>query len=247
MEHLDFLDVIAQETTALAAAARSVGPDAAVPATPEWTMAKLVKHTGTTHRWVLGITATRQFANPGDLELGLPDDEGAYPEWIEAGAVQLVATLRDIAPDADMWSWGEDQHARFWSRRMAHETVIHRWDAQSATGAQDGIEVNLAIDGIDERLANLTASLNFRPDDLGALKGDGESVHIHATDGDGEWVLRFEPDGLAITREHAKGDVAVRGPARDLLLYLTGRRGLDGFEIFGDEAVLTSRNAIRTF
>ena len=247
MEHLEFLDVITDQTAALAAAARSVRPDAAVPATPEWTVAKLVKHTGTTHRWVLGIATTRQFVNPGDLDLGLPDDASAYPEWIEAGAAELTATLRDIDPDSDMWSWGEDQHARFWSRRMAHESTMHRWDAQSAIGTQDAIDVALAIDGIDERLANLTASLNFRPDDLDALRGKGESAHIHATDGDGEWVLRFEPDGLAITREHAKGDVAVRGPANDLLLYLVGRRSLDGLEIFGDATVLTSRDVIRSF
>lgn len=247
MEQLEFLDVITSQASFLAAAARTVGPDAATPATPEWTMAKLVKHTGTTHRWVLAIAATRQFANPGDLDLGLPDDEAAYPEWIEAGAAQLTATLREIDPDDDMWSWGPDQHARFWSRRMAHETTIHRWDAQSATAAQDAIEVALAIDGIDERLVNLAASLNFGPVSADALTGAGESVHLHATDGDGEWVLRFEPDGLAVTREHAKGDVAVRGAANDLLLYLVGRRGLEGFEIFGDETVLTSRDAIRGF
>lgn len=246
MEHLEFLDVITSQASLLAAAARSVGPDAATPATPEWTMAKLVKHTGTTHRWVIAIAATREFANPGDLDLGLPDDEAAYPDWIEAGAAQLTATLRDIDPDEDMWSWGPDQHARFWSRRMAHETTIHRWDAQSAT-TQDAIDVALAIDGIDERLVNLAASLNFGPVSADVLTGAGERAHLHATDGDGEWVLRFEPDGLTVTREHAKGDVAVRGTANDLLLYVVGRRGLDGFEIFGDETVLTSRDAIRSF
>ncbi len=247
MKHLEFLDVITSQAALLAAAARAVGPEAATPATPEWTMAKLVKHTGTTHRWVLAIAGTRQFANPGDLDLGLPDDEAAYPEWIESGAAQLTATLREIDPDDDMWSWGPDQHARFWSRRMAHETTIHRWDAQSATGAQNAIDVELAIDGIDERLANLVASLNFGPVSTDVLTGKGERAHLHATDGDGEWLVVFSPDGLVVTREHAHGDVAVRGTANDLLLYMVGRCGLEGFEIFGDETVLTSRDAIRSF
>ena len=129
---------------------------------------------------------------------------------------------------------------------MAHETTIHRWDAQSAT-TQDMIDIDIAIDGIDERLANLAASLNFGPVSPDVLKGEGESAHLHATDGDGEWLIRFAADGMEITREHAKGDVAVRGPASDLLLYAVGRRGLDGLEIFGDETVLTSRDAIRSF
>ncbi len=247
MDHQQLLDVIDREAAALVTAARAVGPMAAVPATPAWTMAKLVKHTGTTHRWVLGVAEARAFVSPADLDLALPAAEDDYPDWFAAGAVQLVETLRGIEPDADMWSWGPDQHARFWSRRMAHETTVHRWDAESALGGSGSIATAVAIDGIDERLTNLTASLNFRPDDLAALVGTGESVHLHVTDGDGEWLLRFAPEGLELSREHAKGDVAVRGSAQDLLLYVIGRRGLEGLAVFGDAAVLESRDAMRMF
>lgn len=247
MDEPTLLDVITEEANALAAAARATGPDAPVPATPEWSMAKLVKHTGTTHRWVLAIVATREFANPGDLDLGLPDDLVSYPDWFEAGADTLTATLRAIDPLADMWSWGVDQHARFWSRRMAHETAVHRWDAQSAQGVQDAIRTDVAVDGIDERLENLTPSMNFHPAGAQALCGTGETVHFHTTDAEGEWLLRFEPDGVVVSREHAKGDVAVRGPASDLLLYLNGRRALDGMDVFGDVGVLEAHAALRSF
>ena len=47
-------------------------------------------------------------------------------------------------------------------------------------------------------------------------------MHVHSTDADGEWLVDFD-NGLAVTREHAKGDVAVRGPASDLMLVLYGR------------------------
>ena len=241
------MDVIVGEAASLADAARAAGPDAATPATPEWGMAKLVKHAGTTHRWVMAVAGTREFANPGDLDLGLPDDLAAYPDWFEAGAAQLVGTLRALDPMADMWSWGVDQHARFWSRRMAHETAIHRWDAQSAVTVQDPLDVELAVDGIDERLENLTPSMNFNPEGAGALTGTGESVHLHATDAEGEWLARFTPDGFEFSREHAKGDVAVRGEANDLLLYLLGRRELSGLEVFGDASVLTAHEALRKF
>ena len=55
MDHAAYLDVVVAQTGALAGAARAVGPDATVPATPEWTMAKLVKHCGTTHRWARAV------------------------------------------------------------------------------------------------------------------------------------------------------------------------------------------------
>ncbi len=45
-------------------------------------------------------------------------------------------------------------------------------------------------------------------------------------------------DGFIVTREHAKGDVAARGPASDLLLLLYGRLDLDAVEVLGDAAVL---------
>ena len=57
--------------------------------------------------------------------------------------------------------------------------------------------------------------------------GNGETLHFHRTDGDGEWLVRLTPDGPEVERAHAKGDVAVRGSASDLLLARAGRVGLD--------------------
>jgi uncharacterized protein (TIGR03083 family) len=248
MEHAAYLEVVTAQAAALAAAARTVGPDVTVPATPEWTMAKLVKHTGTTHAWArANVERGGEFANPGELDLGLPASPADYPDWFEVGAAAFVATLAALDPEAPAWSWGVDQHARFWSRRMAHETTIHRWDAESAPGEQAPVAAALAVDGIDERLENLVPSMEFNPAGSGALAGTGETIHLHCTDLDGEWLLRFAPDGFTFSREHAKGDLAVRGPAGDLLLWLVGRRSLDGLDTFGDTAVADTHAAIRTF
>ena len=44
--------------------------------------------------------------------------------------------------------------------------------------------------------------------------GVGESAHLHCTDTEGEWLITFPaPSERVVTREHAKGDVAVRGTA----------------------------------
>ena len=57
------------------------------------------------------------------------------------------------------------------------------------------------------------------------------SIHLHTTDTPGEWLVRLGPDGIHLTREHAKGDVAVRGPASDVLLVLMGRKTMDAADV----------------
>jgi uncharacterized protein (TIGR03083 family) len=117
----------------------------------------------------------------------------------------------------------------FWLRRMAQETTMHRIDAEQATGVAGPVDAALAVDGIDELF-----DLFLPRRHAGKATGDGETAHVHATDAEGEWLLRLTGDGIAVERGHAKGDVAVRGPAGDLLLWLWGRRPVDGLEVFGD-------------
>jgi len=69
------------------------------------------------------------------------------------------------------------------------------------------------------------------------------SLHLHRTDGDGEWLISTVDGQLQVTREHSKGDAAVRGSAEGLLLYLWDRRR-DGLECFGDEKVINHWAAI---
>jgi hypothetical protein len=118
---------------------------------------------------------------------------------------------------------------------MAHELAIHRWDAQGAIGpgACEPIARERAVDGIDEMLDLMPH--RFTPV---TVTGNGETLHLHCTDGDGEWLIRLVPDGFGITREHAKGDVAARGSASDLLLFLYGRVDAGALEVFGDGALL---------
>jgi predicted lipid carrier protein YhbT len=68
--------------------------------------------------------------------------------------------------------------------------------------------------------------------------GDGETIHLHCTDVDGEWVATLAPTGLEVERAHAKADVAARGSASDLLCWVMGRGPIDPLEIFGDRPLL---------
>ena len=97
-------------------------------------------------------------------------------------------------------------------------------------------EPALAADVIDEYLdvfVGLQRTLSTAP-------GAGETAHVHCTDTSGEWLLEFSAPGERILRrEHAKGDVAFRGPAEGLMLYVWGRLPADeaGVEIVGDTSL----------
>ena len=58
----------------------------------------------------------------------------------------------------------------------------------------------------------------------------------------GEWTIINDEDGVGWSHEHGKGDVALRGPAKDLLLAIVRRRTAAeaGIEVFGDTAVWDS-------
>jgi uncharacterized protein (TIGR03083 family) len=247
VEHGDYLKMIGRESGALAGALRAGDVAAPVPSCPGWNIGRLVKHTGITHRWADAIV-DRRSTEPVDaksIDLGLSDDAqrdaSRLAEWFERGASHLTDTLAAVDPDIEVWSWADRHRVGFWSRRMAHETVVHRWDAEMARGTPGEIDGALAVDGVDERFDNLPAT--SRRSGV-KVSGEGESVHLHCTDRDGEWLVRLLPDGPHITREHAKGDVAARGTASDILLLVYGRIPPERVEVFGDIEVLRRFQAL---
>ena len=232
----EHLEALRRESAAFAAAARKGADDGRVPSCPEWTVADLVDHLGHVHRFFTNIVRTRSttWVKP-------PDAGDASVDWFESGAAQLAAALEEAGPDSPAWNWsGENQRAAWQYRRMAQETAVHRWDAELAHGTPNSIEVELAIDGVDEMLdVFVPAGLREKGDGAADISVGG-SVHLHATDSPhGEWIVRIEKGELLVGHGHEKGDVAVRGTASDLLLYLWGRVDTDRFEVFGDESILT--------
>lgn len=230
MTHLDYPAIITDESATLAALGRETDLTARVQSCPDWDLSELLRHVGTAHRWSRHVVETRRPVAPKSLDRGLPDDPSGLPDWVEEGAAAFVATVAATDPDADCWTWGGDQHVRFWPRRMAFETLVHRWDAQTTAGPPPDLGAELAADGIDEHVANLPFLREAPP-------GTGATLHVHCTDAEGEWLLTMAPGGLQVTREHAKADVALRGRASDLLLVLLGRRGPETVEVFGGDAL----------
>jgi hypothetical protein len=114
-------------------------------------------------------------------------------------------------------------------------------DRASAAGRDVELDPALAADGVDEWLGLIAAG---SADPGLELRGDGQSLHFHATDpelpGTGEWLITRTPSGITVGHGHGKADVAVRGPAADLLLVLTRRLppSTPGVEILGQQALL---------
>ena len=232
---IDHVAVVEREGRALGAAART-RPDAEVPATPGWDVTKLVRHLAFVHaRATAGLRSDDQesfFRRDDSLPSPVND---RILETYDAGLDELLATLRDGRPsDRPVWTMDPDNPtASFWARRMANETQIHRVDVEQAVGgALTPIPAEEAVDGIDELLTSFVV-----PRHAGKGVGTGETVHLHATDADGEWLLTLGADGVALERGHAKGDLAVRGPAAALDLWLWGRGPIDDLEVFGDAAL----------
>jgi uncharacterized protein (TIGR03083 family) len=168
-------------------------------------------------------------------------DAGAAPaglvELYEETTARLGAALWALEPAEPVSSWWKaDQTAGFWQRRMAHETAVHRWDAQLAHGSPEPVDADLASDGIDENFEVMVPSRRRWAEH--PRQGSGETYHFHRADGPGEWLVRFTPEGPVVTREHAKGDAAVRGTASDLFLFLWRRLPADRLEVFGDPDLL---------
>jgi uncharacterized protein (TIGR03083 family) len=229
LSHERYLEAIEKESAALAEAARG-NLEVDVPSCPEWNMSDLLGHVGQRQRFWSEMME-RGFDDPAHTQNHDPPEGVDLVGWFEESTMTLLSALDGIDLDRPMWSWSPIKKVRFVPRRMAQETAVHRWDAENAVGDPADIDGDLAVDGIDELL------FVFLAVEAPLKEPPGSSVHIHTTDADGEWLAVLDEEPV-ITREHAKGDVALRGPSSDVLLYLWGRVEPSSLEIHGDPATL---------
>jgi len=232
MEYSAFVHAIRREGAALADAAHRAGVERPVPSCGDWSIGDLCSHVGRLHRWATEIVEHRP-ADPTRHWKQLAVPEGPMlVDFAAQGYGPLADVLAGADADEPCWSWTDRRTVGFWARQQANELAVHRWDAQRAVGAPEPIDRNLAVDAIQE----LFDILPFRPG--GSPTGNGETIHLHCTDGEGEWLVRLGPDGMTVVNNHAKGDVAARGSAGDLLLMMWGRIPVDQVEVFGNASLL---------
>ncbi|MGH2753668.1 MAG: maleylpyruvate isomerase family mycothiol-dependent enzyme [Actinomycetota bacterium] len=206
--------------------------DAHVPTCPEWNVAKLTIHTGQHHRWVADAVSGggEPPANPG--KPGLRGDD--LVAWFRDGWRDLADLLDESDDETPAWSWSGDNRIGFWRRRTALETLVHRWDAENATGEGSPMDPELASDGIDEMLFVFARDSSY--------SGPRGRSRIVTTDTPDSWTLDLE-DGKVPVPTRSGEDVSavtVGGRAEDVLLYLWGRKGADVVDVSGDEGLSAS-------
>lgn len=249
MEISEHIEHLAAQGELLARAAEQAPLDAPVPSCPGWQLRDLLAHTGYVHRWATAYVADAQpdwvdRLNEAEVLSAAPPDD-VLTGWFRDGHAALMDTLRAADPAVHCWTFMDaPSPLAFWARRQAHETSIHRADAQLAAAPDQPPAAHppaLAADGIDELVAG------FGSRKPGKLADSPATLVIRAGDGPGApaWtVVMGQPDARVSRGAHpaAPGEryCEVSGPAPDLYLTLWNRRAPDGLDVRGDSGVLAT-------
>jgi len=241
-----WLTAFRREAAAFRAAIDPERLDAQVPPCPDWTVEDLVAHVAAVYKRQRAHLVRGVISKPEGPFPEPPEGADAILAWFDEAHAEMEQTLTDVDPDMPAWNWSvQPPKAIFWHRRMAHETTIHRWDAQVSVGIPEPIPTALAVDGVDEVLDTwLPGGRRKGPTDRTGV------VRLTATDADARWAIRLRRGGgvsLLDTDiwfdDEPEAQAAASGSASDLDLALWGRVPLTVLTLQGDAGLV---DALRT-
>jgi uncharacterized protein (TIGR03083 family) len=240
MSYRELLTAVRRDGEAILAAAGQ-GLDVPVPTCGEWRMPDLLTHVGSVYHRAASVVGERAttpvpWQQP---EADIDDPAGYLGEALD----ELVQALSEADADTPVWNWsGQDQVAGFWARRMAHESAVHRYDAQRAHDVAQPIADDLAHDGLDELVDVIVPRVISR--DEPALPE--ASYALVATD-EGTWVVQLGAQGATRLDPAVATDVTARGTTSALLLAAYGRVPWTSLEVEGDASLLDEWSKHLTF
>ncbi len=220
------------QTDALADLLTGADPALPVPTCPGWTLADLSSHVGGGQRWAAALV--RRGTPPPQPRDRAPADPGP---WLREGSDLLEAAVHD-AGDTEVWTFLGPRPARFWTRRMRNDLVVHRADAALALDEPFEVDRQVACDVIGEGLDLVAAgsAAGLSPG-LTALRGEGV-LRFSATDVPRAWSVRRSPRAVTWSHLDEPADVTVSGPLTQVLLVLNRRRSPQGLRVEGDSGLL---------
>jgi uncharacterized protein (TIGR03083 family) len=259
MEPDRLLSVFRAETAHIAVFVAGRDLAAPVPTCPGFTVAEVVRHLGSVYRRITGWIRTQ--AAPDTWERA-PAPGADLIAWFRQGADELYRELARRGPDdpcATWWPYDETVH--FWWRRMAHETLVHRTDVESAFGPVGPIDRDVATDGVDEVLTawlgyRLTVAADVSPEAppgpgyrgtgyRGTYLGTGQVIGVAA--GTRVWRVELRESSADISPELPHdADALVLGGPDDVYLWLWGRGDDAAVRITGDRTATAALRAALT-
>ena len=243
------IDALERDGALLADAAEAAGLQAGIPGCPGWQVRDLVRHQAYVHAWAARHVRERspvliddELTESDILGRG-PADPGLIAAYRD-GHAALVATLRDADPDLECATFmPAPSPLAFWARRQAHETAIHRADAETALGGLPDFPAAFAADGIDELIMGFGRRRKYRP-----AAGQDGVLQVHATDTADCWYADIRDGRVQARREPGPADCTVSGSAARVYLYLWNRADATraAVTVDGDPAVLARwRSGVR--
>jgi uncharacterized protein (TIGR03083 family) len=243
VEIAEHITAVEQEARLFAEAARQGGLEADIETCPGWNMRDLVRHLSEIHLWAAARVARRTSKLwPDDIsehteswpELAVfwPDDDDLIDWYLETNA-NLIQALESASPNDDIPTFlPAPSPLAMWARRQAHETAVHRFDAQYATDSGSGFDPIFASDGIDEMVSGFAPRSDQFPTTT------TRTMVVHAEDTDDRWHLTLAADGITTVRGGGPADVTLTGTASDLYLALWNRGKDSAITVEGDRELL---------
>lgn len=232
MQLHDFIDELERQGLALGAAAAQGDLAAKVPTCPAWTVAKLVAHTGKVHRWATSHVLEPRKSGDG-VRAQAPKD--GLLDWYSEGHAALVEALRQAPTDVASWTFlPAPSPLDFWARRQAHETAIHRADADIARGQVPTYDPEFAADGVAELIDGFFGRRGGK-----LLTDQPRTLLVRLDDADRAWHVAIGPDGRQISHDRsAPAQADVHAPSSEMYLFLWNRVPRDAVQVSGDPSVL---------
>jgi Mycothiol maleylpyruvate isomerase N-terminal domain len=225
------VDAIEQEAERIGELAER-GVKVAIRNSPGWDLEGLLLH--------LAASFARAVA-----QLGAPDQSaevapqaqptGSALGCFEESRLTLVSALREQDPADPCWNAvGEDLTVGFLARRLAHESAIHRIDAEVARGRSTTIDSELAEDGVDERLFVVLSHHS----ELGEIPDLGGSICLVCSDRDAAWSIDASRGRFRVRAGRGPADAAVVATASDLFCFSWSRPTIRPLQVTGRMAVV---------
>lgn len=245
----EHIAVVAAEGQKFAEAARRGPWEAQVAGCPGWNLRDLVRHLSEIHLWAAANVARRPGAKLDlddrseliepwpDLAVFWPADDELIDHYLRTNA-NLVRVLESAPPDLDAPTFlPAPSPLAMWARRQAHETSVHRFDAESATGIASGFDPVFAADGVSELLYGFYDGVSRPAGREFPVEGD-RTMHVQAQDTDDHWYLTIGRQSITRPTAGEPVELTVTSTSSDLYLALWNRGDDSTISVTGDRALL---------